>query len=105
MRYQEEEKNQNPVNVQETSVIGPKGKPITRNDLPAPGIERWVVRRKAEVVEGVRGGLITLQEACERYNLSKDEFETWLQLFKDHGLAGLRATRLKKTKSHPRLRS
>ena len=87
----------------EISVIGPLGKPITRQDLPAPTTERWVVRRKAEVVAGVRGGLISLKEACQRYNLSEDEFENWLQLFQDHGLSGLRATGLKKFRRHSRL--
>ena len=82
--------------IQEISVIGPMGRRITRNDLPPPSTKRWVVRRKAEVVAGVRGGLISLKEACQRYNLSKDEFETWLKLFEDNGLCGLRATGLKK---------
>lgn len=83
------------------SVVGPTGKPMTRDDLPPPGTKRWVVRRKAEVVAGVRGGLITLKEACQRYNLSPDEFETWQRLFTDHGLSGLRATSVKKFRRPP----
>ncbi len=96
MRYQETDKDTKLNDAQEISVIGPTGKRMTRRDLPAPGTTRWVVRRKAEVITGVRGGLISLKEACQRYNLSKDEFETWLQLFQNHGLSGLRATGLKK---------
>ena len=84
--------------VKEISVIGPMGKRITRQDLPAPGTKRWVVRRKAEVVAGVSGGLISLNEACQRYNLSEDEFKTWLLLFQSHGLSGLRATGCKKSR-------
>ena len=38
-------------------VIGPDGSPLTIADLPAPGTKRWVIRRKAEVVAAVRGGL------------------------------------------------
>ena len=39
-------------------------------ELPPPMTKRWVVRRKAQVVFGVRDGIITLEEVCERYNLS-----------------------------------
>ena len=54
---------------------------------------RWVIRRKAEVVAAVRSGLIGLDEACERYRLSVDEFLNWEQLANAHGLRGLRITR------------
>ena len=87
--------------VPEISVIGPTGEPMTRRDLPAPGTKRWVIRRKAEVVAGVRGGLISLKEACQRYNLSKDEFASWKQLFENYGLSGLRATSVKKFRRPP----
>lgn len=96
MQHQETGRDKDQGTVHEIRVIGPTGKPMTRRDLPAPGTKRWVVRRKAEVVAGVRGGLISLKEACNRYNLSKDEFESWQQLFENHGLSGLRATSGKK---------
>ena len=48
----------------------------------------------AEVVEGVRSGLISLDEACRRYSLSVEEFLSWQRLIDRHGLRGLRATRL-----------
>ena len=51
-------------------------------------------RRKAEVVAGVRNGVISLEEACRRYKLSIEEFLSWQRLIESHGLAGLRATRL-----------
>ena len=47
---------------------------MTLKDLPPPGTKRWVIRRKAEVVAGVRAGLLTLIDR--------------------HGLRGLRVTRL-----------
>ena len=74
-------------------VIGPDGSPLTIADLPAPGTKRWVIRRKAEVVAGVHGGLISQDQACRRYELSVDEFRSWEKLLKDHGLPGLRTTR------------
>ena len=39
-------------------VIGPDGSPLTVTDLPSAGTKRWVIRRKAEVVAAVRGGLL-----------------------------------------------
>jgi hypothetical protein len=54
---------------------------------------RWVIRRKAEVVTAVRNGLIGMDDACERYRLSVDEFLNWEQLVNAHGLRGLRTTR------------
>ena len=58
-------------------VIGPDGSPLTIADLPAPGTKRWVIRRKAEVVAAVRGGLLSLEEACSRYTLTVDSFRSW----------------------------
>ncbi len=72
--------------------VGPMGQPMTRDDLPPPNTKRWVMRRKAEVVAGVRAGLISLEEACDLYSLSVDEFRSWQRLLDAHGLAGLRAT-------------
>src|SRR5437764_11060737 len=40
--------------------------------LPSP-YQRWTVRRKAAVVEGVRGGWIPIEEACRLYNISVDQ--------------------------------
>lgn len=76
------------------TVIGPDGRPLTLDDLPAPGTTRWVARRKAEVVVAVRGGLISLEDACRRYTLSIEEFLSWQRAVDRHGMAGLRATRL-----------
>ena len=41
-------------------VLGPDGSPLTIADLPPPNTKRWVIRRKAEVVAAVRGGLLAL---------------------------------------------
>ena len=69
-------------------VIGPDGSPLTIADLPAPGTKRWVIRRKAEVVAAVRGGLLSLEEACSRYTLTVEEFLSWQYSIDQHGLAG-----------------
>ena len=75
-------------------VIGPDGSPLTIADLPPEGTQRWVIRRKAEVVAAVRGGLLSLDEACKRYTLTVEEFLSWQQSIDKHRLAGLRATRV-----------
>ena len=76
------------------TVIGPAGEPLTIDDLPPPETRRWVIRRKAEVVSGVRNGLISLEDACNRYKLSVEEFLSWQRLIDQHGMRGLRTTRL-----------
>ena len=78
----------------ERYVIGPTGAALTLSDLPPPNTQRWVIRRKAEVVAAVHGGLLTLDEACARYSLTNEEFLSWQQSIEQHGLAGLRTTRI-----------
>ena len=80
--------NQNP-----DRIMGPYGEQITISDLPPSNTKRWVIRRKALVVAAVRGGLISLEEACRRYALSVEEFLSWQQAIDRHGLPGLRTTR------------
>ena len=75
-------------------VRGPDGSPLTLGSLPGRDTKRWVIRRKAEVVAAVRGGLLTLPEACTRYALTPDEFLEWQASIDKHGLKGLRTTRL-----------
>jgi hypothetical protein len=84
-----------------TRIVGPAGKPLTLEDLPPPHTRRWVIRRKAEVVAGVRAGLLSLEEACERYKLSVEEFLSWERLIDAHGVRGLRTTRLQQYRRTP----
>lgn len=72
-------------------VVGPFG-PLTIDDLPPPGCTRWVVRRKAEVIAAIRGGLIDLPEARRRYGLTIDELVEWGAAFDRYGVQGLKAT-------------
>ncbi len=87
------------------SVIGPDGKLMTLADLPPANTKRWVVRRKAVVVFAVRAGLLTLEAACDHYGLSVEEFMSWQRLIENHGMRGLRTTRLQQYRnSHLRRR-
>lgn len=75
-------------------VIGPLGEPLTLAMLPPPETTRWVVRRKAEVVAAVNGGLLSIDEVCERYRLTLEEFASWQRAVDRSGMPGLRVTRL-----------
>lgn len=88
-----------------TVVIGPEGRPLTIADLPPPDTKRWVIRRKAEVVAAVRGGLLSLDEACKRYKLTTEEFLSWQKAIDSHGLPGLRATRIQYYRPTPQERA
>ena len=63
--------------IRPAQVIGPLGEPLTLDSLPPSSTTRWVVRRKAEVVAAVNGGLLNVDEACERYGLTLEEFAGW----------------------------
>ena len=77
-------------------VIGPLGEPLTLDSLPPPQTTRWVVRRKAEVVAAVNGGLLTIEDVCERYSLTLEEFASWQRAVERSGMPGLRVTKIQK---------
>ncbi|SFC56519.1 DUF1153 domain-containing protein [Tropicimonas isoalkanivorans] len=72
----------------------PDGTVMTRADLPPKTTQRWVASRKAAVVRAVAGGLISLNEAKERYGLSDEEFEAWHRAIDLFGEGALKATRV-----------
>lgn len=73
-------------------VLDPYGEPITRETLPPSDTVRWMPRRKAQVVCAIRGGLLSREEACERYGISSAELFSWERLLDEHGLKALRVT-------------
>ncbi|MEX1147772.1 MAG: DUF1153 domain-containing protein [Sphingomonadales bacterium] len=81
-------------NKKPTFVMGPTGERLTMDDLPPTNTKRWVIRRKAEVVAAVRGGLLSLEDACRRYKLSVEEYLSWQRAIDRNGLPGLRTTRI-----------
>lgn len=85
--------------IRPAQVIGPLGESLTLDTLPPPNTTRWVVRRKAEVVAAVNGGLLSVDEACERYSLSVEEFAAWQRAVDRSGMPGLRVTRIQHYKS------
>lgn len=61
--------------------------------LSFPNTVRWVPSRKAEVVDAVRNGFLRLDEACERYALSIEEFLAWQCAIDLHGATRPRTRR------------
>jgi hypothetical protein len=74
-------------------VVGPCGEMLTIDALPSGKAVRWTVRRKAEVVSAVRGGLLTFDEACTSYGLAMEELISWQGALERSGMPGLRVTR------------
>jgi hypothetical protein len=68
--------------------IGKRSMSVT--DLPASDTRRWYPRQKSMVVTAVDVGLITLEEACQRYDLSGEEFLSWQCATEEVGVLGLR---------------
>ena len=78
------------------AVTLPDGTVMTRADLPDPKTRRWVASRKAAVVRAVGGGLISREEALKTYQLTDEEFDSWIVAVETHGEAALKATALQR---------
>ena len=63
-------------------------------ELPALNTRRWTIRRKAALLQALRSGALTLEQARDRYALSVEEIRAWERDLERHGLYGLRATRV-----------
>lgn len=78
------------------AVTLPDGRKMTRDDLPPPSTRRWVASRKAAVVIGVQAGLIDLKEALDLYQLTEEEYASWVYAVSAHGMAGLKTTQIQR---------
>jgi len=79
--------------------VGPYGERMSIADLPPSGTTRWVMRRKAQVVLAVRSNLIGFDEACNRYQLTKEELTRWHVLIDRHGFNALKTTKIQEYRS------
>lgn len=84
------------------SVVGPLGENLERTNLPPRTTTRWVIRRKAQMVAAVNGGLLSSSEACDLYALTFEELASWQQCLDREGILGLRA---KSMQQHRNLRA
>jgi hypothetical protein len=55
---------------------------------------RWTIRRKVALLEALRRGALTLEEASRHYALSLEELRAWERDLERYGVHGLRATRV-----------
>lgn len=78
------------------AVTLPDGSVLSRADLPPAATRRWVASRKAVVVRAVAHGLITREEALDRYGLSEEELESWSRAVTNHGIDALKVTALQR---------
>lgn len=78
------------------AVTLPDGSYLTLADLPPETTTRWVASRKATVVRAVLYGLLSQEDALNRYSLSDEEFQEWVSAMSRHGEAALKTTLLKK---------
>src|SRR3954466_1915702 len=86
-------------------VLAPDGTVLTQlthTNLPSPDAQRWVASRKAIVVAAVRGGLLSMSDACARYRLTTEEFLSWQTQVDRDGLQGLRTTRIQEYRGRDR---
>lgn len=61
-------------------------------ELPSMNGIRWGIRRKAQLIDAIRHGQLTFDEARVRYRLSVEELVSWQAFFDKHGQRGLRTT-------------
>lgn len=76
----------------------PDGTILSQADLPQGG-ERWVARRKAVVVQAIEHGLLSHDEALERYGLTDEELSGWIAAVAHHGVGGLKIKAIPKNRT------
>lgn len=81
-----------------TAMLG-DGTVLTLADLPS-GTERWVARRKAVVVQAIGHGLLTRDEAMDRYGLTEEELESWITTAARMGPAGLKVKAIREIRQN-----
>lgn len=79
------------------TAILPDGTILSLADLPT-GMERWVARRKALVVQAIEHGLLTRQEAVERYALTDEELSGWIAAAGRFGAGGLKVKAIRQNR-------
>lgn len=66
------------------------------------GGTRWTAGRKAELVQAVAAGMLTVRQVCTRYGVSEEEFAQWQALYALDGKRALRVTQAQRYREHPR---
>ena len=74
--------------------------------LPPPNTQRWVKSRKLAVIKAIENGVLSDEQACQRYSLSQEELDSWKRALNRHGPGALRTTHINRyrraeTPKHP----
>jgi hypothetical protein len=67
---------------------------LSAEEPPLPGVTRWVRRRKLAVVAAILEHRLSIEEACERYDLSAEELVSWRDMVDLYGPSGISASTL-----------
>jgi hypothetical protein len=76
-----------------TAEKNPNVKGVADTALPPADTRHWVARRKAQVVEAIQSGRLSLDDASRLYRLSVEEFGAWKRALYRFGIQGLRVDR------------
>ena len=60
---------------------------------------RWTPSRKLAIIDQINKGELTVTEATEKYLISAEELDGWVNQSKRHGQRGLRSTRIQDYRS------
>jgi transposase-like protein len=71
-------------------------------DLPIDKPKRWTAQRKAAVIEAIRRKIISVWDACERYELSAEELAQWERNLDRFGVSGLQMKQINRKTSKPK---
>lgn len=67
---------------------------ISISDLPEHSTTRWVASNKSAVVRVFMAGLVSEVDILDRYQLSREEFQSWIKRYIAGGKNALKATKL-----------
>ena len=70
--------------------------------LPPPDTRHWLPRHKAQVVAAVSAGVLDIEDACSRYALTPEEFDTWRNALAEGGHTALRARQVQERRKAER---
>lgn len=65
--------------------------------------DRWTAARKAHVVATILSNHLTAREARLRWGVGAVELRRWVHLYRDHGVAALKTTRVQQFRPRARL--
>jgi transposase-like protein len=65
--------------------------------------DRWTASRKANVVATILSNHLTARAARLRWGVSAVELRRWVHLYRDHGVAALKTTRVQQYRPRARL--